>query len=148
MRSIVVCEFGQWKEFGPVVLLVVTVDPKYLFEGLVRSFGLTIAFGVIARSEVELHVEERCEGTKEVSHELRSTVRGYMLRYSVLGEDMFDEEPSQLGGVDLGCRRDEQCHFRESFYNNENGIEFVRKRKSIEMEFQGCSGTGSCLSRP
>jgi uncharacterized membrane protein YdcZ (DUF606 family) len=49
---IVVGEFGEWKEFGPVVLLVVAVAAEILFECLIDTFCLTVAFGMIARGEV------------------------------------------------------------------------------------------------
>ena len=55
--SVVVSEFGKGKDFGPVVLLVVAEDLEVLFQSLVEVFGLTIAFRVITRGEVNLHVQ-------------------------------------------------------------------------------------------
>ena len=54
--SIVVSELTKREEARPVVLLVVTEDPKVLLEGLIEPFGLSVAFWVITRGEVNLHV--------------------------------------------------------------------------------------------
>ena len=55
--SIVVSEFGKGKDFGPVVLLVVAEDSEVLLQNLVKAFGLTIAFRVITRGEMNLYVQ-------------------------------------------------------------------------------------------
>ena len=55
--SIVVSEFGKGKDFGPVVLLIVAEDSEVLFQSLVKAFSLTMAFWVVTRSEVNLHVQ-------------------------------------------------------------------------------------------
>jgi len=51
-RGVVKRELRKWKEFGPVVLLVITVDLEVLFQGLVCLFGLTVSFWVVARCEM------------------------------------------------------------------------------------------------
>jgi len=56
-RGVVKCELHKWEEFGPIVLLVVTVDLEVLFESLVHLLGLTISFWVIARGEMQGHSE-------------------------------------------------------------------------------------------
>ena len=48
VQCIVVGEFGEGKQLGPVVLLVVAVDLKVLFKGLVDTFDLSITFRVIS----------------------------------------------------------------------------------------------------
>ncbi len=64
--SIVVCELHEWQEFGLVVLLVVAaVDTEVLFQGLVDTFGLSIAFRMISGGEVKVHIESFAEGTEE-----------------------------------------------------------------------------------
>ena len=55
--SIVVSELTKREEAGPVVLLVVAEDMKVLLEGLIKPFGLSFAFWVITRCEVNLHVQ-------------------------------------------------------------------------------------------
>ena len=56
-RGVVKCELREWEEFGPIVLLVVTVDLEILLECLVRLLSLTISFWVIARGEMQGHSE-------------------------------------------------------------------------------------------
>ena len=56
-RLIVVGELRERKEFQPIVLLVVAVDPKVLLECLVDTLGLTIPLGVITGGEMQAHVQ-------------------------------------------------------------------------------------------
>src|SRR5882724_6870497 len=95
-RSIVISELSYWKEFGPIILLVVTIDSEVLFQSLISSFGLSITFGVISRSEVKLHVQRSSEGPEEVGYEFCTTIGGDMARDTVLGEDMENEELCKL----------------------------------------------------
>jgi hypothetical protein len=43
--NIIVSELSKWKEGGPIVLLVLAINPKILFEGLIGPFGLTSPSG-------------------------------------------------------------------------------------------------------
>ena len=54
--GIVVSKLTKREKAGPVVLLVVAEDSKILLEGLIEPFGLSVAFQVITRCEVNLHV--------------------------------------------------------------------------------------------
>ena len=56
-RRIVVGEFHERKEFRPIVLLVVAVDPEVLLKCLVGTLGLTIFLGVITGGEMQAHVQ-------------------------------------------------------------------------------------------
>ena len=122
-RSVVVSKLRERKEIGPVVLLVVAVGAEILFQSLVRAFGLTIAFGVISRGEVESDVEGFGEGTEEVGDELRSAIGGDMGRSSVLGEHMEYEEFSKLRRVDGVMSGDEDGLLGETINDDENGGE-------------------------
>jgi len=73
-------------------LLVVAVGAEVLLEGLIDPLGLSISLGIISQGKVELHAEGSSEAAEEMGNELRAVVRGNMSRYSVLGEDMEDEE--------------------------------------------------------
>jgi hypothetical protein len=57
VRSIVVGKLRDGQEFGPIVLLVIAIDPEILLKGLVCPFGLSIAFWMITRGKVESHVQ-------------------------------------------------------------------------------------------
>ena len=54
--SIVVCEFCEWKERTPIILLKVNVRSKVLFESLINLFSLSVSFGMITGGEVNMHV--------------------------------------------------------------------------------------------
>ena len=74
-RSIVVCEFSKWKKFRPIVLLIIAVYAKVLFQHLVGAFGLSVAFWMIPRGEMKSHVEDFSEGSEEVRDELHAWKR-------------------------------------------------------------------------
>ena len=57
IRSIVIGEFCNGEQIQPIVLLVVAVYSKVLLHGLIHAFGLSVAFGMITRGEVEFHVQ-------------------------------------------------------------------------------------------
>jgi len=82
-RSVVVGEFCDWKERGPVVLLIVAVAAEVLFQHLVNAFGLAIAFQVISRSEVKFHVEGFTKSVEEMGDKFRAAVGGDVEWYSV-----------------------------------------------------------------
>ena len=56
MRRIVIDKFRDRKLLAPVVLLVVEVDSKVLFEGLIGLLGLTVGLGVIGGGQIRLNV--------------------------------------------------------------------------------------------
>lgn len=58
VRGIVVGKFGEGEEVGPVVLLIVDVDSKVLFENLIDVFCLAIGFGVIGCGKIRLDFEQ------------------------------------------------------------------------------------------
>ena len=61
MCCVVVCKFGKGKEVDPVVLLIIDIYAKILFQNLIDSFGLSISLWVdrlplmpsISQSEVQ-----------------------------------------------------------------------------------------------
>jgi len=81
--SVVVGEFRDRKERGPVVLLIVAVAVEVLFQRLVNAFGLAVAFRLISRSEVKLYVEGFTESAEEVGDKFGTAVGGDVEWYSV-----------------------------------------------------------------
>ena len=82
--GIIVRELCQGQEISPVVLLVIAVNLKVLLQGLVGPFCLSVAFGVVTRCEVELHVEHGPEQAEEVGDKFGASVGSDMGRNSVL----------------------------------------------------------------
>lgn len=120
VRGVVVREFGERKKFGPVVLLIGAVDAKVLLEGLVDALDLTVRFGVVTRSVVHLHVEERAERSKETRNEFGTAVGRDVTGRAMLGEDVDEEETSEFFRGDFVGRRDEDALFREAINNDED----------------------------
>ena len=57
VRSVVVGELSDREKLRPIVLLIGAVDANVLFQGLIHSFGLSVCFRMIARSEVKFHFQ-------------------------------------------------------------------------------------------
>src|ERR1700682_6087356 len=74
--SIVVSKLCKRKKHGPIILLVVAIATQVLLQGLIDPFRLAITLRVVARSEVELHVQRFSKTAEEVGHELRSSIGG------------------------------------------------------------------------
>ena len=89
--GIIVRELCQGQEIGPVVLLVVAVNPKVLLQGLVGPFCLSVTFRVVTRCEVQLHVEHGPERVEKVGDEFGASVGSDMGRNSVFQEDVQEE---------------------------------------------------------
>jgi hypothetical protein len=114
IRYIVVCKFCKRKEVRPVRLLVVAVDADVLLECLIHSLGLAITFRMITRCEVKVDVEKGAEGAEEVRDKFRSTVGCDVIRDSMFGKDMSDEELGEFLGGAFVSGRDEDGLLRES----------------------------------
>jgi hypothetical protein len=89
--SIVVSKFSEGKERRPVVLLVVAEYMEVLFECLIESFSQSVSFRMIARGEVNLHVQCLPKGPEEAGNKLGSVVASNMRQDSMLEEYMDDE---------------------------------------------------------
>ncbi len=75
----------------PVVLLIRTIDADILFQGLVCTFRLSVGLRMVSRSEVEFHVKSFSKSARELGDKLGATVRGDVVRYTMLGENMNDD---------------------------------------------------------
>ena len=91
VRSVVVREFSDGQELGPVVLLIGTVNSDVLLQGLINAFRLSVSFRMISGSVVQLHAERFSKCAKEGGDEFGTSVGGYVRRNSVFGEDMNGE---------------------------------------------------------
>ena len=89
--GIIVRELCQRQEIGPVVLLVVVVNPKVLLQGLIGLLCLSVAFGMVARCEMELHVEHGPKQAEKVQDEFSASVGSDTGRNSVFQEDVQEE---------------------------------------------------------
>jgi len=77
-QSIVVSEFSEGKERRPVVLLVVAKYSEVLLKSLIESFSLSVSFWMVAKGEVNLHIQCLSKGSEEAGDKLGSTVADNM----------------------------------------------------------------------
>ena len=82
-----------------------------LFQGLVRPFGLTIAFRVVARCEVQAHVQCLTERPEEVRDEFGASVGRDVVWNAMLGEHVKGKQFRQLGRSDRIVSRNEHSLF-------------------------------------
>ena len=57
IRGVIISKLGDGEQIRPIVLLVVAVYSEVLFQSLIHSFGLSVAFGVTTGGKVEFHVQ-------------------------------------------------------------------------------------------
>jgi len=91
IQSIIVSEFHQQEEFGPIVLLIVAIDSNILFQGLIHSFSLSISFGVITGGKMELHIQSCSERSEEVGYKLGALVGSNVRQNTMLREYVHNE---------------------------------------------------------
>jgi hypothetical protein len=97
---------------------------------------------------MQFHIESLAEGSEEVPDEFQSSVRCHMTWDTVLREYMQDEKAGLVGGSDVSyvgmnmlCLVKRQTTPRIAVNPKDAGN---CSMKSMEIEFQGCSGIGSC----
>lgn len=120
-RSVIVCELGEWEQWGPIILLVIAVYTEILFQGLISAFCLTISFWVVSGGEVEFHVQCLSERPEEVGDEFGTSVTSNVRRNSMLRKDMKDKEVREFRSINSIVCRDEDTLLRKSVNNNEYG---------------------------
>src|ERR1700719_1808058 len=117
-RSIVVGEFRQGQEFGPVVLLIIAVTTEVLFQRLVSLLCLSVALRVIPRSEVQGHIEDLAQRAEKTRDKLGAVIGGDVRWDSVFREDVEYEQTSQLRRVHFVGRRDKNPLLRKPINNH------------------------------
>ena len=92
VESVVVSKLCERQKFGPIVLLIVTINLQVLLEHLVHSLSLSIPFWVVTQSEVEVDVEGFAQGAEEVRNKFWPSIGGDVRGDPVLGEHVEQEE--------------------------------------------------------
>jgi hypothetical protein len=96
VRSIVERKLPERKKLGPIVLVICTIHADVLLEGLIHLFCLSVGLWMVTGGKVHRHVEKFAQCTEESGYEFRSSVRCDVGRNSVFGENVNEEEPSEL----------------------------------------------------
>ena len=97
--------------------MIVGENPDVLFQGLVDTFCLSVAFQMVSRSEMEFHVQGFAERSKEVRDKLRAMIRCNMGRNTMYGKYMDNKEFSQLSRSDGVVCGDENALLCEMIYH-------------------------------
>ena len=69
---------------------------------------------------MQLHVQSLSEGPEEVRYEFGSMIGCDMFGYSVLGEDVLEEQLRESGGVERVVRRNEYRLLSEPVDDNQD----------------------------
>ena len=85
-------KLGKGEERGPVVLSIGAEGADDLFKGLVDSFCLTVGFWMVSGGEVQVHAQHFSKRVEEDGNELGPSVGSDVSWYSMLGEDISNEE--------------------------------------------------------
>jgi hypothetical protein len=80
---IVICEFCEGEQLGPVGLLVVAVHVQILLQCLIDTLGLSVSFWVITGRKAQLHVKSHAKRAGEMGDEFRAVVTSNMTRNAV-----------------------------------------------------------------
>ena len=124
--------------------MIVGENPDVLFQGLVDTFCLSIAFWVVTGSEMEFHVQGFAKRSKEVRDKLGAVIRRNMGRNTMFGKYMDNKELGQLSRSDGVVCGDENSLLGEMIYHYQNSGKPFRNREVFnEIEFHGQEGTGS-----
>jgi hypothetical protein len=78
---------------------------------------------MISGGEVEFHVQCFSQGSEEHGHELGATIGSDMSGYTMLGENISDEEGGKSGGIDLIRSGDEDALLGKPIDDNQYGCE-------------------------
>ena len=98
-------------------MLIVGEDPDVLFQGLLDTFCLSIAFRMVSGSEMEFHVQGFAERSKEVRDKLGAVIRHNMGRNTMFGKYMDNKELGQLSRSDGVVCGDENALLVETNYH-------------------------------
>ena len=123
--------------------MIVGENLDVLFQGLVDTFCLSIAFQVVTGSEMEFHVQGFAERSKEMRDKLGATIRPNMGRNTVFGKYMDNEELGQLSGSDGVMCGDENALLGETIYHYQNsGKPFGNREVFNEIHGNRIARTG------
>jgi hypothetical protein len=81
--TVFICEFYQWQEFFPMLMLVHHIHAQHVFQYLVCSFGLTVCLQVIRNTKVKLSSKGLLETSPKLSRKHRSSIAYNTLWHSM-----------------------------------------------------------------
>jgi len=110
MDSVVVCDFRQGKEFGPVLLLIDTEGSEVLLHGLVLPLGLAVGLQVEGGPESVVDAHVGAHSSSELAGDLRSAVGDGIVWYAMLADHVLKKHTCQFRLVDILSGGQVDCH--------------------------------------
>jgi hypothetical protein len=107
-------ELGNWEKITPVILLIVAIDPKILFQGLIDVLRLTVALMVVRSRSVAFDIEQVEKLAGELGDELRAVIRDDVDGESVQSPDVATIEASSFFCRDFGGGENKVHHLGEA----------------------------------
>jgi len=111
---IVVDKLSNREEITPVILLVVTIDSKILFQGLIDTLHLTVALRMVRSRSVSFDIEQVKRLAGELGDELCATIRDDVGRESMQSPDLATVEASGFLRRNFGGGEDKVRHLGEA----------------------------------
>ena len=116
MDVVVVLALRQGQQVGPVILPLVGEQSEILLQLLVNLFCLSVSLQMVGCSGCNLDSDHPVKLSGEFRNELRSMVRHYLLRYSVMPPDLLDEQTCGAGCRDCSEGRHEMGSFGDGVH--------------------------------
>ena len=110
MSGVVVAEFRQGEEAGPVGLLIVAVDAEVLFQDRIEPLRLAIRLGMESGGPICVDSQKDKKSAPEVGCEDRIAIADDVRWEAMNADDVLDEQSRHVGCRHRFCSRDEDCH--------------------------------------
>ena len=96
MLGVVVAEFCQWEEAGPVGLVVVRIDAEVLFQHGVQPLRLPVRLGMKSRGAVGPNIAQLQQPPLEMGGKHRIAIAHQSVRKTVSSNHMLEEKGSDV----------------------------------------------------
>jgi hypothetical protein len=143
--TVVVSELYQRQELLPTLLLVHHVHAQHVFQGLVRSFCLSVSLWVIRSTRIKLDSQGLLETRPKSSSKHRSSIGFNLFRHAIQRHNLTDENSRYARCLISRTHRNKVSTLRQSvhYYKIESCLLAVSGNptiKSIEITSHFDSG--------
>jgi hypothetical protein len=118
MEAAVHDKLGKGEKRRPIILLIVAIEAKILFQFLVSALRLSVGLGMISRRWKGLDRELFPKGFSEFGNEGSASIRDDGGWQSEVGENFGYVMLNEVGGLVRSLARDEDFEFGEEIYND------------------------------
>jgi len=115
----------------PFRRLTLAEDPKICFKFLVYPFRLAISLRVVGSGQRHIVFEKSGQLLRKGRGKLRTVVRDYFVVKTKAGENMFEKQSGNAGGVDCFVTRDENHPLRKPMVDHDQNRVKTRRQRQI-----------------